>query len=240
MLYLITNVFVDLFFSIIIIFHSIPLLFFVLFSKQNKHALSIIIFSYCLYSLTIDIVRSFEHSSTFISNLPFADFFLLSTYTIVEYILLASCIYILLRRKTLKRLILILSIIFLIVAITNLIQSLRVKSSDLDSIPIAVSSLILITGSILYFFESIQNPEIGFIYSKPGFWVVVGIMIYFSGTFFLFLQYDNLSKQEKDSFWIINIICFILKNIFFSISFILKPENQQISNVDDYYLNKLE
>jgi drug/metabolite transporter (DMT)-like permease len=135
---------------------------------------------------------------------------------------------------------LLLSIIFLIVAVSNLIQSYQVTSSDLDSIPIAVSSLILITGSILYFYETIQNPEIGFIYSKPSFWVVVGIMIYFSGTFFLFLQYDNLSMQERDNFWIINIICFILKNIFFSISFILKPENQQISNVDDYYFKKLE
>lgn len=230
----------DLSFSIVVFFHSLPLFFFALYSKQNKHPLPIIIFSYCFYSLIVDLVRRIEHSTSFISNTESVDFFLLSTYTIIEYILLLSYIYLTLRRILLKRLLLVLSIIFIIVAVSNIVQSYKVKSSDLDSIPIAVSSLILIIGSILYFFETIQKPEIGFIYSKPSFWVVVGIMIYFSGTFFLFLQYENLSTEEKDNFWIINIICFILKNIFFSISFILKPENQQISNVDDYYLNKLE
>ncbi|WP_290791088.1 hypothetical protein [Flavihumibacter sp. UBA7668] len=141
---------------------------------------------------------------------------------------------------SLKRILLIFSIIFLIVAVGNLIIGYRSNSPEFDSVPIAVSSIILITGSITYFFESIQNPNITFIYSKPSFWVVVGIMIYFSGTFFLFLQYDNLSQQERVNFWIINMICFVLKNIFFSISFTLKPENQQTLNVDEYYFNKLE
>lgn len=230
----------DLLFIILLIVHSLPLICFALFYKHNKKLFSILIFSYCLYSIINDLIRRFTLPTISFQNIPKIDFIFLSIYTIIEYALLSIYIYNLLRNKLLKNILLLLSVLFLVIAIGNLIYSYQLKSSEIDSIPLAVSSLILISGSIIYFFESIQNPDVTFIYSKPSFWVVVGIMIYFSGTFFLFLQYENLSEIDKENFWIINMICFILKNIFFSISFILKPENQQISNVDDYYLNKLE
>ncbi|KYP14681.1 MAG: hypothetical protein A1D16_09790 [Flavihumibacter sp. CACIAM 22H1] len=187
-----------------------------------------------------DFVRGFDIATILFPNIPNKDFLLLSTFTIIEYIILASYLYILLKTLILKRLLLVFSLVFLLVAIGNIIIGFRSNSLEFDTVPIAVSSIILISGSITYFFESIQNPNITFIYSKSSFWVVVGIMIYFSGTFFLFLQYDNLSQQERANFWTINLICFVLKNIFFSISFTLKPENQQSLNVDDYYYNKLE
>lgn len=240
MLYLITIVFVDLLFIILLIVQSLPLICFVLFYKHNKNLFSILIFCYCLYSIINDLIRRYTLPTISFQNFPKIDFIFLSIYTIIEYTLLSVYIYNLLRNKLLKNVLLILSALFLAVAIGNLVYSYQLKSSEIDSIPLAISSLILISGSLIYFFETIQNPEITFIYSKPSFWVIVGIMIYFSGTFFLFLQYENLSEHDKETFWIINMICFILKNIFFSISFILKPENQQISNVDDYYLNKLE
>lgn len=230
----------DLYSSISIIATSLPLICFVIFLKQNKSILPILIFSYCFYSLINELARHFGINTLLINNYPKTDFYLLSTYTIIEYILLSTYLYILFRKKLLKRVLIIFSIFFLIISIGNLIFINHLAPGEIDSIPLAVSSLILISGSIIYFFESIQNPDVTFIYSKPSFWVVVGIMIYFSGTFFLFLQYENLSEIDKENFWIINMICFILKNIFFSISFILKPENQQISNVDDYYLKKLE
>lgn len=230
----------DLLFTILLIVHSLPLICFVLFYKHNKNLFSILIFIYCFYSILNDLIRRFTLPTIFFQNFPKIDFIFLSIYTIIEYILLSVYIYNLLRNKILKNVLLLLSVLFLVVAFGNLMYSYNLKSSEIDSIPLAISSLILISGSIIYFFETIQNPEITFIYSKPSFWVIVGIMIYFSGTFFLFLQYENLSENDKENFWIINMICFILKNIFFSISFILKPENQQISNVDDYYLKKLE
>ncbi|MCG7752531.1 hypothetical protein [Flavihumibacter cheonanensis] len=166
--------------------------------------------------------------------------FLLYVFTIIEFLLLFIYLFLFLKESRIKKFLLITAVIFFVIAAYNFFENNFKSFKSVDTILIAVSSIILIIESIVYLFESIQNPDIDFIYSKPSFWVVVGIMIYFSGTFFLFLQYENLSDSDKKSFWIINMICFILKNIFFSISFILKPENQQISNVDDYYLNKIE
>jgi hypothetical protein len=238
LLYLITIVFVDLYSSTSIIVTLFPIFCFIFFAKRNTSLLPILIFSYCLYSLINELARLNGLDS--LISIPNKDFYLLSTYTIIEYILLSSYLYILIKKKILKKVLIVFSIIFLIVSLGNLIFIKEIIPGEIDSIPLAISSIILISCSLVYFFETIQTPEISFIYSKPSFWVVVGIMIYFSGTFFLFLQYENLSDTDKKTFWIINMFCLILKNIFFSISFILKPENQHISNVDDYYLNKIE
>lgn len=228
----------DLYSSITVIATVLPIFCFIILFKRNKYLLSILIFSYSLYSLINEVARNNGIDS--IISIPNKDFYLLSTYTIIEYILLTSYLYILIKKSILKKILIFLSIVFLIISVGSLIFINQIVPGEIDAIPLAVSSLILIFGSLVYFFETIQTPEVSFIYSKPSFWVVVGIMIYFSGTFFLFLQYENLSDNDKRTFWIINMFCLILKNIFFSISFILKPENQQISNVDDYYFKKLE
>ena len=216
--------------------YIITIIIFLIFLNRNKNINSIIIFSYILYSLTNDILTE-KH---ILSKIGIDSNILLYVFTIVEFLLLFIYLFLFLQETRVKKFLLISAVIFLLIASYNFFENNFKSFKSVDTIFIAVSSIILIVGSIVYLFESIQKPDIDFIYSKPSFWVVVGIMIYFSGTFFLFLQYENLSESDKKSFWIINMICFILKNIFFSISFILKPENQQISNVDDYYLNKLE
>lgn len=209
---------------------------FFLFIKNNKNRLAIVILIYTLYSFFNDLAIEKELLVSF--KVPTT--FLFSFFTIVEFICLSYYINSLLSNRKIKIFLLIGAVIFGFVALFNLYKNFIAKSPSLDTVPIAVSSIVLISGSIFYLFETIQKPEISFVYSKQSFWVVVGIMIYFSGTFFLFLQFDSLSRQDQISFWTINQICFVLKNIFFSISFTLKPENQQTLNVDEYYFNKLE
>ncbi len=216
--------------------YIITIIIFFVFAKNNRNTGSLIVIIYTCYSLTNDIVIE----KKLLNSIGIDSTFLMSIFTIVEFTFLFYYLYHILANKKIKAFLLVSTFIFFVVAFINIYKNFVQNSLSLDTIPIAVSSIILIIGSIAYFFEQIQTPEVSFIYSKPSFWVVVGIMIYFSGTFFLFLQYENLSDTDKKTFWIINMFCLILKNIFFSISFILKPENQQISNVDDYYLNKLE
>jgi uncharacterized membrane protein (GlpM family) len=220
--------------------HLLPILVFLAFWRRNQNTFSFLIFFYCLFSLFTDIARSIQPIFNLLPDFQHKDVILLSTFTIVEYFLLVTYVYLLLSNKKVKSSLIGGSVIFLIVALLNIVRNIRSDIPEFDSVPIAVSSIILIIGSISYFFECIQTPDVTFIYSKPNFWVIVGIMIYFAGTFFLFLQYDNLSDDEKVNFWTINLICFVLKNIFFSISFTLKPENQQPLHVDELYLKNTE
>lgn len=172
---------------------------------------------------------------------PQAETILFAFFTVIEYLLLAYYLYISLNNKIFKRVLISSSIIFLASAFITLYSNLFLNKGQptFDSIPVAISALILIIFCILYLFEKIQNPEIDFIYSKPSFWIVVGIMIYFSGTFFLFLQYANLSDQEQENFWIINLICIILKNTLFSISFTLSNNNFSEFKVEEPFINNI-
>jgi len=64
-----------------------------------------------------------------------------------------------------------------------------------------------------------NKPQVIFIYQEPPFWFVVGFIIYFSGTLFLFIQASNLDRDSREDFWIINYFLNITKNILFAIAF---------------------
>jgi hypothetical protein len=164
---------------------------------------------------------------------------LYALFTIIEFLLLSYYLYNCLKHNKFKRSLIFSGIIFSITALINLflIVSSNSKSILIDTIPISTSALLLIVFSILYLFEEIQTPKVEFIYANPQFWVIIGIMIYFSGTFFFFLQFSELSKDDQSNFWIINLICIILKNIFFSISFLLPYHKQSENSIKDNYFS---
>jgi len=152
-------------------------------------------------------------------------------FTIFEFCFFSFYLYKLLSNKIFKKSLLFTSCFFFIIALYNFytIISNKQENNLIDTIPVSTSALILIIFSILYLFEEIQSPKIGFVYENPSFWVTVGIMIYFSGTFFLFLQYSDLSISDKRNFWTINLVCVILKNFFITISFFLEPNKKSLA-----------
>lgn len=229
----------DLLAYIITFIHILPPVVYAIYYKRNNKLSRIILF-YCIYSIINEAARQAPFIESLIPDSSQADSIFLSSFTIIEYLFFAYYLFHILKNRKFKVFLTLSSIVFLVVATLNLVRLLTTSAGNFDAIPISVGSIILIIVSILYLFEAIQDPEIIFVYSKQSFWIIIGIMIYFSGTFFLFLQYDSLTQDEKNSFWIISIICFVLKNIFFSISFTLKPENQQPLHVDELYLKNTE
>jgi hypothetical protein len=208
----------------------LPFVVYLILIKKNNNKLSRVIFYYLAYSIGNEILMFFLNKFGIYNLHPNTRPVLYAIFTIIEFILLGYYLHESFKSKFFKRSLLFCGIIFLITAFTNLffIVFSHFDSQLIDTVPVSTSALILLIFSILYFFEEIQAPEIGFIYSNPRFWIVVGIMIYFSGTFFFFLQYSNLSVKDQDNFWIINLICIILKNIFFSISFMLPHKNETL------------
>lgn len=212
----------------------LPLIVFLFFHKKNRNTLSRVIFIYLIYTLINEVVL------IVIRELNFAFSFspiLYALYTIFEYVFLGYYLYSIIKHRKFKITFLICSLIFLIIALINLYQILfsHRRSQLIDSIPLSTSAVILIIFSILFLFEEIQSPRIGFIYSSPKFWIVVGIMIYFSGTFFYFLQFADFSAADQDNYWTINLLCMVLKNIFFSISFSVSDEDVNQSIYDNSY-----
>ena len=63
-----------------------------------------------------------------------------------------------------------------------------------------------------------------FIYSKYQFWIILGMMIYLAGSFFIYIFANQLAPKDVAKYWFFTNIFYIIKNIFFSIAIILNAK----------------
>jgi hypothetical protein len=106
-------------------------------------------------------------------------------------------------------------------------------AASFDSIPTVVECLILLSFSIFYLYEEIGSPNTLFLYTTSNFWVAVSIIIFFSGTFFLFIyaQKNSGDPAFSHTFKIIMGVSSVIKNILFLIAFIIaKTESKTIKS----------
>lgn len=145
---------------------------------------------------------------------------LLSIFTLIEYLLFSTTLYIILKKKLFKKFILLASPFFLAVCAYQFY--LIIPSSKIDSISITVEYIFIIAFCLLYFFEELNEPKTTFIYSSYKFWIVLGIFIYSTGTFFFFMQSSNLSEEQWEKWSFINYVFTLIKNMFFGIAIVIK------------------
>jgi hypothetical protein len=74
---------------------------------------------------------------------------------------------------------------------------------------------------------------VGFVYYNKKFWVIIAFFLYFSATLFLYIYFSTLSTEQLTSYWVINNIFEILKNILFSVSFIMKKSDKPPYAMDE-------
>lgn len=113
------------------------------------------------------------------------------------------------------------------------------KNSTFDSLPASLESILIVAFSIFYLFDQMNKPQVIFIYQEPNFWFVVGFIIYFSGTLFLFIQASNLTKEVRDNFWKINLFSNIIKNILFAIAFSTKKSKNLQTSYENPFDNDI-
>jgi len=142
---------------------------------------------------------------------------LLSVYTVLEYSTFAFVLYSITESRRFRKIILFASIPFYIFTVAYYLLSDH--SNAFDSLPASIEAIFIVAFSILYLFDQLNKPQVFFIYQEPAFWFVVGFVIYFSGTLFLFIQASNLDRTIRDNFWIITLFSNIAKNILFAIAF---------------------
>jgi hypothetical protein len=85
------------------------------------------------------------------------------------------------------------------------------------------------------FAEEIKNHEVSFIYSSKVFWVTTAVLLYLAATLFLFISAPYFTEEQMDSYWCINFISNILKNILLSIAFILPKHKSPPPSDRDLY-----
>jgi hypothetical protein len=117
-------------------------------------------------------------------------------------------------------------VVFCAVAIVNF------SNEHFNWIAESLASILVIIYSILSLYEQIKDPETVFVYQNKKFWVIIALFIYFSSTLFLYVYSTTLSTEQRHSYWAINNFFEILKNILFSVSFIMKKRSGAPANME--------
>jgi hypothetical protein len=109
--------------------------------------------------------------------------FLFHILTPVEYLLL-SCIYFFyLKSITMKRLIALSMVLFVVVAV---LLDRWVEKPEVNNSYIRVTESLLITGWILFYFRQMMQKRLSEdFYAMPVFWISVALLFYFIGTLFI-------------------------------------------------------
>ena len=168
--------------------------------------------SYLLFlSLLFEIIIEFTVRRN-INNLPF-----LHLFTIVEFSFLGLIFYKVFTHPLFKKAIIVTIIAFAAFAVINalFIQTLY----EFNTIARAVESFLLILLALLFFYKIFRESVVVHLGRYPMFWISSGILVYFSGSFFLFIFSNYILEQPGDmlySYWGIHSVLNIFLNLFFA------------------------
>lgn len=150
-------------------------------------------------------------------------YLLLSIYTLVEYLIVSFFIYRHLSVKQLKTVIFIVSLLF---TCFTVFAFNYLPNEQFDSLSATTEAIIIIVYCIFFLYEQMNKPETLFIYLSFKFWIVAAFLVYFAGTFFLFISTLTLSHEQINAYWPITLFSNICKNILLAVAFSMKKETQ--------------
>jgi hypothetical protein len=195
----------------------LPIVFYLIFLKRNRGEGLWVIFLYCVLSLLTEVIFSITGGQPIVFTL----------FNFLQFTLFSFFFYSSLKGKRVKYIPIIGLLIFYGFAIANF------TNKRFDSISTSLASVLIIPYCILLLYEQIKDSGTDFVYYNKKFWVIIAFFIYSSATLFLYIYFSTLSEQQRASYWIINNFFEILKNILFSVSFIMKKNDRPAHAMDE-------
>ncbi len=226
-----TNIIENLFPYIAVYSSFLPIALFALNWKKCKDSrpLWVII----LYAFFVDFL--INYAVDFVPHSPVKRT-LYASYTFFEFLAFAYFLFLHIKKKQFRDLITFASLGFLIFIVA---YNLIVKYKFIDSIPIGVETILIMIFAFYYLYEELKDSSTLFIYSKPVFWIIFGIVIYLAGNFFIYIFAESLKRHEVQQYWYITNIFTIIKNIFFSIAILLHTKSPKQKHNYDIDLSSL-
>ena len=184
-------------------------------SKQRFFSLIAFYSFYCIFS---DLVLS-KLSLKYLES----ELYSFRLFTIVEYSIITFFIFQLIESDLFKKLIKTGSIIFIIVSILDIYTS---SFTSFDSLPSGLESILILSYCLFFVYEKMTSTDFSF---NGTIWITIGFILFFSGTFFLFILSQN---NFKDSSFILTYgyivaIFNIIKNLFITIGIISESNNSK-------------
>ena len=204
----------------------VPLIFCIFFRKKINTKELKVFFVYSIFQALFAILctlafYAFKSFPTYILVLRF--------HSVFEYILISYFLYLLIRNKIVKKIILFLTIPYLIFSVYDFF---KFGNQTFSNDPSLVEFLILILFIIFFLFEKMQYSIDVPVYQTINFWISVGLFVYFTGTFFYILLVKNTNNSDinlKKQLLIINSVVIIIKNVILGFAF-FKDEDKCVDD----------
>jgi hypothetical protein len=161
---------------------------------------------------------------------------LYAAFTFFEYLSFAYFLFLQIKNNTFKKYMSYLSVLFCIFIV---IYSLTVKFKSIDSVPIGIETILIIIFAFYTLYEEMNDTTTLFIYNKPTFWIVLGIVLYLAGSFFIYIFASYLKREEVKKYWPITNVLSILKHVFFCIAIYRLAKASKINPVYDKDVSSL-
>lgn len=230
--------FILIFFYLDTCFSLLPVIAFCIYWTKSKYENGLVLI--VLYSLLFFAINVLLNSW---SQLPLLyDFF-----TLIEFLVFCGFLFLQLKNKTYKKLLSILCTLFTLFYIGFTIYA---KGSDasalpenevaIDSIPIGIETIIILPFAFYFLYERTSDATTLFIYKTYEFWIVLGIVLYLAGSFFIYLFANYMSPEEVYKYWVVTNMFSILRSCFFVLAIVHHAKPTKNSLVSDYemtYLN---
>ena len=214
-------------------------MFYLLFKRNSKQRSLRVILFYVIYCILN------EATNFYLQTIQSPNAILLfSLFTIIEYTFFCYFIYLILQNNFLKKTVLFAWIAFLLFALTDFL--FFSKGQEFDSITSGIESIVIILLCIGYLTTQLRKSTTLLNYSTFDFWVVIAFLIYFAGTFFLYIMTEGMRENVSFQlqYGIINSSFNILKNILLSVAMTMKLNNHQKASSllpdldDDIFIHK--
>ena len=185
------------------------------FYKSKQRFFSLIAF-YSFYCIFSDLVLS-KLSLKYLES----ELYSFRLFTIVEYSIITYFIFQLIESTLFKRLIKTGSMIFIIVSILDIYTS---SFTSFDSLPSGLESILVLSYCLFFVYEKMTSTDFSF---NGTIWITIGFILFFSGTFFLFILSQNNFKDSSFllTYGYIVAIFNIIKNLFISIGIVSELNN---------------
>lgn len=194
------------------------MIFFILFrkSRSEKSLWVIAAYSFAVFVINFGVILTSNTNTILYESL-----------TLIEFLLFSAFIYFHLKSNTAKKILLGLSLAFTVFFFVY-IFALPKSITFIDSVPIGVETIIILAFSFFCLYEQTNDTSTLFIYNKYIFWIILGIVLYLAGSFFIYIFTNFLTPKEVRKYWPITNVFSILKNIFFCIAIYLhsKPPKE--------------
>jgi hypothetical protein len=151
--------------------------------------------------------------------------FIYSFQFITEYYLLSWLFLQLLETKVLRRFVWGMMILFAVLLLFNLKRIL--SPVTFDSYDAGFVSFVIIIYCILFFHRQLGKPQITFVHKTPWFWFVTALLLFYAGSFLVFLTTDYIMYQNGSLgvfLWQIRDLLDILKNLLITVGIYYIPK----------------